>query len=450
VLYHVPALLVLVLLVLICLADLHRLFLVAEPGQPATTETPAKPPRPLRPRTPDDCPACCAAPSVPSAAPAASPRVRPWGEVKSRRGAPKRILTEGFACPNPDCKYRGVTDARVNALVGYGHHGQQEPIQDLYCQACHHKFTVRRDTPLYRLKTSAARVALILTALAEGLSVAGAVHTFDHAEATITRWLQRAGAHAERLHGRLFRNLQLLQVQLDELRTTLRDKGHEVWIWIALDAKTKVIASAHLGPRTQAMAHALIHALVQVLAGCVPVFTSDGLDLYGYALTAHFGEWVLAARAKKRQWQVSAELLYGQLKKSYRRRKLVKTQRRMRWGSWDRFHAKLKEQGMSRVLNTAFVERVNLTIRRGIAALQRRSWSTMQTPRSLEAHFQWWRGYYHLVRPHGSLRERRAELRARGGKRAPQRYGKRTPAMAVGVTDHQWSVVELLGFPVAA
>ena len=92
---------------------------------------------------------------------------------------------------------------------------------------------------LYRLKTSAARVALVLTALAEGLSVSGAVHTFGHRERTITTWLLRAGTHAERLHDRLFRNLQLLEVQLDELRTTLRDKGQEVWIWIACDVKTK-------------------------------------------------------------------------------------------------------------------------------------------------------------------------------------------------------------------
>jgi hypothetical protein len=84
-------------------------------------------------------------------------------------------------------------------------------------QACQHKFTVRRDTPLYRLKTSAARVALGLTALAdgyilsgvEGLSVSGAVHTFGHRERTITAWLVCAGAPAKCRHGRLFRNLQL-------------------------------------------------------------------------------------------------------------------------------------------------------------------------------------------------------------------------------------------------
>ncbi len=246
---------------------------------------------------------------APNPAPAAVAPLRPWRERKSRRGAPKRINTEGYACPTLECQYRHVTDSRMNALVGYGHHGRAEPIQDLFCQACQHKFTVRRHTPLYRLKISAARVALVLTALAEGLSLASAVHTFEHAEPTITRWLRRAGAHAERMQGRFFRNLHLLQVQLDELRTTLRDKGREVWVWVALDAKTKIIAAVQFGPRSQALAHALLHALVQVLApGCVPLFTSDGLDLYGYALTAHFGEWVQAAGQKKQQWQVKKEV----------------------------------------------------------------------------------------------------------------------------------------------
>jgi transposase InsO family protein len=96
------------------------------------------------------------------------------------------------------------------------------------------------------------------------------------------------------------------------------------------------------------------------------------------------------------------------------------------------------------------VERVNLTLRRGLAALQRRSWSTTQTQAHLEVHFQWWRAYYHFVRPHGSLRARLAEPRARGGKRLAQRYKKRTPAMAVEVTDHRWTLVELLSFPVVA
>ena len=61
---------------------------------------------------------------------------RPWSEVKSRRGAPKRINTEGFACPNRQCSYFGNTDAREHALVGDGKHGKAERIQTFRCQAC--------------------------------------------------------------------------------------------------------------------------------------------------------------------------------------------------------------------------------------------------------------------------------------------------------------------------
>jgi hypothetical protein len=174
------------------------------------------------------------------------------------------------------------------------------------------------------------------------------------------------------------------------------------------------------------------------------------LDLYGYALTAHFGQWAEAAGVKRRQWQVATELLYGQVKKSYRRRQLAKIERRMRWGTKEAFQVRLQELGVSRTLNTAFVERINLTIRRGMAALQRRSWSTMQTQPHLQRHFEWWQAYYHFVRPHRSLRERLATPLQGGGKRWPQAYRKRTPAMAVGVTNHRWSVVEVLSFPLPA
>jgi hypothetical protein len=39
-----------------------------------------------------------------------SAAVRPWAEVKSRRGRRKRAKTEGYACPNEECEYYGITD----------------------------------------------------------------------------------------------------------------------------------------------------------------------------------------------------------------------------------------------------------------------------------------------------------------------------------------------------
>src|SRR6266852_4480765 len=84
------------------------------------------------------------------------------------------------------------------------------------------------------------------------------------------------------------------------------------------------------------MAHLLIHSLRQILApSCLPLFTSDGLNLYFYALTAHFGRWLeVGHRGQKvRRWQVAAGLIYGQVKKSYRRRKLVRVTHMMRLGT---------------------------------------------------------------------------------------------------------------------
>lgn len=116
-------------------------------------------------------------------------------------------------------------------------------------------------------------------------------------------------------------------MQLDELRTRLRRSSKVLWLWLAIDPRTKILPVLELGPRTQHMAHQLIHALRQSLApGCIPLFTSDGLNLYFYALTAHFGHWLLVSQRGRdvRQWQVAAGLIYVQVKKCYRQRKLVR------------------------------------------------------------------------------------------------------------------------------
>jgi len=71
--------------------------------------------RRLQPRTPDDCPACRRASTASLGVGPAPAHVRPWSEVKSRRGAPKRVNTEGFACPNQQCAYFSNTDAQIHA-----------------------------------------------------------------------------------------------------------------------------------------------------------------------------------------------------------------------------------------------------------------------------------------------------------------------------------------------
>ncbi len=119
----------------------------------------------------------------------------------------------------------------------------------------------------------------------------------------------------------------------------------------------------------------------------------------------------------------------------------------MRLLTEDALKATLQGLGFSGRLNTAFIERVNLTVRHGIAALARRTWATVQQSPHLEAHLEWWRAYYHFVRPHEALRVRLVQPRERRDKLLPQRYRQRTPAMAAGRTHRRWTACEVLSCP---
>jgi len=392
-------------------------------------------PRQWRPKSPSECPACQSGLQL-SIQPIRR-EVRPWREYKSSRGRKKQIRTQGHACPNPNCRYFGITDEAVHALVGNGKRGKQGHIQALRCQCCQTNFSSRRNTPLYHLKTQPDRVEMCLWLLAEGMDISVLVRFTGHVDATLSRWLTRAGVHSENLHTLLFVQLNLAYLQVDELHAPVAGNKRKSWLWVAIEPVTKIIPAVHLGGRTDADAYHFVHDLRLRLAdGCIPAITSDGLRAYFFAITAHFGEWVGGI------WVVSHLLAYGQLvKQRGKKRNDGKpfTFTRMKWGQrWQLFQT-LKEQGFRETIQTAFIERINLTIRQGIAPLSRRTWSLAKSQGSLLIHIHWWRGFYHFARAHESLR-----VKVPGLKR---RYRERTPAMAAGFTDHIWTVGELLSLP---
>jgi hypothetical protein len=179
----------------------------------------------------------------------------------------------------------------------------------------------------------------------------------------------------------------------------------------------------------------------------LPVFSSDGLRLYFYALTAHFGHWILPDGSRKRVWQIAADFIYGQVKKLRRRRRLVKVERVMLWGSFEALVSRLKAAGLTGRLNTAFIERLTLTLRQGVALLTRRTWGTAQQTSELTLHVQWWRAYYHFARYHEALRVERTVVRQRKGQQAACCYRCQTPAMAASVVTRGWTVLELISCP---
>ncbi len=391
----------------------------------------------LQPRTPKDCLECRVEAYL--AVPETTRTVPAWREVKSRRGRPKTYDSDGQACMNSTCKYYKDTDGLHHAMRRDGSRNKCEVTAQWECGACLSKHTARLGTPLYQLKTSSAQVQLATHLAMKSLSIAAISEVLGHSATTVARWLDRGGMQSERLHERDFKGLRCGHIQLDELVGKVRRWGRRVWIWVAQDAQSKAWLAWHVGRRKQADAHRLIHRVQTLLAaGCVPAFTSDGLRQYFYGLTAHFGIWVDEKGRRKPVWQVLPELLYGQFRKLKRGYKLKHVYTMMLCGERTAMEVALLALDLSGKIQTAFVERLNLTIRHMVAALRRKTWALAYTERSLRLRVALAAAYYNYCRPHHSLRVDMGPGRCRG----------RTPAMAMGVTGHCWSVREFLMHPV--
>src|SRR5262249_39664249 len=132
------------------------------------------------------------------------------------------------------------------------------------------------------------------------------------------------------------------------------------------DPVTKLLLTIDVGDRTLAMAQRVVHQVVQVLApGCVPLFLTDGFKAYTTALLTHFGQWVQPLRrqatgpASKPRWMPQPQLLYAQVVKTVRRRRLVDVQHRVVFGTLEAVQQVLAAHGWQ--IQTAFIERLNLT-----------------------------------------------------------------------------------------
>ncbi len=104
--------------------------------------------------------------------------------------------------------------------------------------------------------------------------------------------------------------------------------------------------------------------------------------------------------------------------------------------------AALRTRGWSGTLQTAF----GVTLRQAATALTRRTWGIAESSAELMFHLEWRGAYYHFTRPHMALNEPLTVPHLCGGRPLPQRGRPRTPAQTVGLTDHRWTIVELLSY----
>ena len=282
------------------------------------------------------------------------------------------------------------------------------------------------------------------------------------------QWLVEAAEQLRAFSRYFLCDVHVEQLQLDELYAVLRAlKAGEIgedeaiqrlecspaWVWTAMDPDSKLLLVIEVGTHTLAMAQRVVHQMVQVLApGCVPLFLTDGLNEYRTAILAHFGQWIQPARRQdngpmlKPRWVPLPELLYAQVVKSYRRRRIVGVTHRVVFGTRLAIEQLLAACGWT--MNTAFIERLNLDIRQRVAAIGRRVHTLCQGEAGLRDQLALFQVYHNFVLPHASLRQPLLIPAATNGRDSAKVWRSCTPAMAAGLTDHVWSLKEVLLFRV--
>ena len=258
------------------------------------------------------------------------------------RGRPRQVDTTGHFCPQPDCFYHGWVDwgnIRANGHPN-GHQWRQ-----LVCLSCHRYFLETYGTPFHAKQVDLNKLVWAITALAEGVGIRAVARIFETDPNTVLTWLVEAAEHLEAFSRYHLRDLHIEQVQMDELFALLSAvKEGEVteaqaikrlsrsphWVWVAMDPGCKLILAMDVGDRTLAMAQRLVHHVTQVLSPeCAPLFLTDGFREYLTALVTHYGEWIQPERRQakgpkpKPRWMPVPGLLYAQVVKSYRRRRIV-------------------------------------------------------------------------------------------------------------------------------
>jgi hypothetical protein len=201
------------------------------------------------------------------------------------------------------------------------------------------------------------------------------------------------------------------------------------------------------------MAQRLVHQVTQVLAmECAPLFLTDGFREYLTALVTHYGHWIQPERCQakgpkpKPRWMPLHELLYAQVVKAYRRRRLTGVTHRVVFGARETIESILAKRGWK--INTALIERLNLEFRQHVAAMGRRVNPLCKHEAGLRQQLVLFQAYHNFVLPHASLRLPLPEVDTISETGSIKRWQPRTPAMAAGLTDHRWSLREVLMYRV--
>src|SRR5450432_392114 len=327
-------------------------------------------------------------------------------------------------CPNSACSASGLRN-QGNITI---HDRQRERYR---CRSCRRTFTARTGTMLEGLRKPTELIFIVVGLLSYGCPLQAIVHVFGLDERTVARWRDRAGQQCQRVQHAVVQQgqLTLTHVQADEIR--IKGKKGILWMGLAMEVSSRLwLAGVVQHSRDHVLADRLLQGVRRCARGVSQLLICvDGWASYPNAILRAFVQQVKEGiQASQGQMQVWPHLIIGQVIKTQKKHRLVSVKHTLLRGDEQGLEQCLEQSKGGTQINTAYIERFNGTIRERLASLTRKC---RHANRHLEP-FQWGMYVigctYNLCWPHHRLGQ--------------------TPAVVAGLTDHAWSIKEVLTYKV--
>ena len=263
-----------------------------------------------------------------------------------------------------------------------------------------------------------AKVTMALQLLLEGNSIRSTERITGMDRNTILSLLERAGAQCQKLMQRKIEHITVKDVQVDEIwgfvqkkearrRIQETEQVGDAWCFVAMERDTKLILAYHLGRRTKLSTQQFIAKLRYATSDSHYQLTTDGFHLYREVIHT----------------MLQDRVSYGQLIKVYSSPR----EGEQRYSPGEVVEAvpvRIFGKPDPRRICTSHIERQNLSIRTSMRRMTRLTLGFSKKWENLDYAYALWFAYYNFCRVHRSLRV--------------------TPAMESGITDHIWTIAELI------
>ena len=295
-------------------------------------------------------------------------------------------------CPKPECPSNLARQTRAPVrIVRHSFVRTRTGKQRRYrCRNCDHTFTARSGTVYHRLRSSPVRFDRVVHMSVEGSSKAALARAEHISPSTVQRWIERAARASKRMFDVVARDLAAEELQADEVRGYVWDKDRRTFVFAMIEVGARFWLSTEVGGRTR--------------RNCL-LLARDSRDRCAFGqerILIVTDPFQFYAWAFRRSWGPTC--VHVESGKLIRRGRVVRVHNKLVNGTTWHLEAARERCKVSWKINTAFIERLNLFIRRSLVCMQRKTNGAAKTREKLREMLDLLRVYYDFVRPHMSLK----------------------------------------------